>query len=36
MEVKKIAEEWEIWNKEKEAAKLEEEVRKLIFLRFDK
>jgi len=33
MEVKKIAEEWEIWNKEKEAAKLEEEVRKLIFFK---
>jgi len=28
--VKKVAEEWEIWNKEEEAARSEEEVKKLI------
>ena len=30
MEVKRIAEEWEIWDEEKEAAKLEAEVKKLV------
>ena len=30
MEVKKVAEEWEIWNKEEEAAKLEAEAKKLV------
>ena len=30
MEVKKVVEKWEIWNEEKEAAKLEAEVRKLV------
>ena len=30
MEVKKVAEEWEIWDKEEEAAKSEAEVRKLV------
>jgi len=30
MEVKKIAEKWEIWNKEEEVAKLEEEMKKLV------
>ena len=29
-EVRKVAEEWEIWNKEEEAAKLEEEIKKLV------
>ena len=30
MKVKKIAEEWKIWNKEKEIAKLEEKVKRLV------
>jgi len=30
MEVKEVAEEWEIWEKEEEAAKSEEEVKKLV------
>jgi len=30
MEVKKVAEEWEIWKEEEEAAKLEEEAKKLV------
>jgi len=30
MEVKRIAEEWEIWDEEKEAVKLEAEVKKLV------
>ena len=30
MEVKKVAEEWEIWDEEEEAAKSEAEVRKLV------
>ena len=30
MEVKKVAEEWEIWDEEEEAAKLEEEVKKMV------
>ena len=30
MEVKRIAEEWGIWDKEEEAAKLEAEVKKLV------
>jgi len=34
MEVKKMAEEWEIWDEEKEAAKLEEEAKKYVPLRF--
>ena len=36
MEVKKVAEEWEIWNKEKEAVKLEEETKRLVLERFHK
>jgi len=36
MKVKKMAEEWEIWDKEEEAAKLEEEVKKLVPERFYK
>jgi len=34
--VHKIAEEWEIWDEEKEAAKLEKEARKLVLERFHK
>jgi len=35
MEVKRVVQEWEIWNKEeKEAAKLEEEAKKLVPERF--
>jgi len=30
MEVKRIAEEWEIWNEEEEAAKSEAEAKKLV------
>ena len=30
MEVKKVAEEWEIWDEEEEAARLEEEVKKMV------
>ena len=30
MEIKKVAEEWEIWDEEKEAAKLEAETKKLM------
>ena len=30
MEVKKVAEEWEIWDKEEEVVKLEKEVKKLV------
>ena len=30
MEVKKVAEEWEIWNKEKKVAKSKEEAEKLV------
>jgi len=30
MEIKKVAEEWEIWDKEEEAAKSEEEAKKLV------
>ena len=36
IEVQKIAEEWEIWDKEKKAAKSEAEVKKLIPERFHK
>ena len=34
MEIKKIAEEWEIWDKEKKVAKSEEEAKKLVPQRF--
>jgi len=30
MEVRKVIEEWEIWNEEKEAVKSEKEVKKLV------
>ena len=36
MEVRKVAEEWEIWNEREEAVKLEEEARKLVPERFHK
>jgi len=36
MEVRKVAEEWEIWDEEEEAVKLEEEARKLVPGRFHK
>ena len=36
MEVRKVAEEWEIWDEEKEAAKLEEEAKKLVPKKFHK
>ena len=36
MKIKKVAEEWETWNKEKEAAMSEEEVKKLVSQRFHK
>ena len=34
VEVRKVAEEWEIWDKEEEAAKLEAEARKLVLEKF--
>ena len=36
MEVKKVAEEWEIWNKEEEAAKSEVETKKMVPEKFYK
>jgi len=36
MNIKKITKEWEIWNKEKEVAKLEKEAKKLVSPRFHK
>ena len=36
MEVQKVTEEWEIWDKEKEVAKLEVEAKKLVPERFHK
>ena len=30
MEVKKVVEEWEIWDKEEEVARLEEEAKKMV------
>ena len=36
IEVKKVAEEWEIWDKEKEVAKSEEEAKRLIPEHFHK
>jgi len=36
VEVKSVAEEWEIWDKEKEAAKSEVEARKLVLEKFHK
>ena len=34
MEVKRVAEEWEIWDEEEEAAKLEAEAKKLVPKKF--
>ena len=34
MEVRKVAEEWEIWDEEEEAAKSEEEAKKLVLEKF--
>jgi len=36
MKVKKVVEEWEIWDKEEEAAKFEEKAKKLVPQRFHK
>jgi len=36
VEVRKIAEEWEIWNEEEEVTKLEAEVKKLVLEKFHK
>ena len=36
VEIRKVVEEWEIWNEEEEAAKLEPEVKKLVLERFHK
>ena len=36
MEVKKIAEEWKIWDEEKEAEKSEKEVKRLVPKKFHK
>ena len=34
MEIKKMAEEWKIWNKEEEVAKSEEKAKKFVLWRF--
>jgi len=36
VEIRKVAEEWEIWNKQEEAAKSETEAKKLVLERFYK
>ena len=36
MEVKRVAEEWEIWDEEEEIAKSEVEARKLVLEKFHK
>ena len=36
IEVKKVAEKWEIWDEEEEAAKLEVEAKKLVLEKFHK
>ena len=36
MEVKKVVEEWEIWDEEKEVARLETEANKLVPEKFHK
>ena len=36
MEIKKVAEGWNIWDKEKEAAKSKEETKKLVSQKFYK
>jgi len=34
MDIKKVVEEWEIWNEKEEAARLEKEVKKLVGSRY--
>ena len=34
VEIKRVAEEWEIWDEEEEAARLEEEAKELVPERF--
>ena len=34
MEVKKVAEKWEIWDEEEEAARSEEEAKKIVLEKF--
>jgi len=34
VEIKRVAEEWEIWDEEEEAARSKEEVKKLVSERF--
>ena len=36
VEVRKVAEEWKIWNEQREAAKSEAEAKKLVLERFHK
>jgi len=36
MEMKKVVEEWKIWNKKEKIAKFEEEAKKLVSQRFHK
>ena len=36
MEVKRVAEEWEIWDEEEEVAKSEAEAKKLVLEKFHK
>ena len=36
IEVKRVVEEWKIWNEEEEAVKSEEEVKKLVLEKFHK
>ena len=36
IEIKRVTEEWEIWDKEEEVAKFEAEVKKLVSERFHK
>ena len=36
VEVRKVAEEWEIWDEEEEAAKSKKEAKKLVLERFHK
>ena len=36
IDIKKVAEEWEIWDEEEKAAKSEDDAKKLVSLRFHK
>ena len=36
IDVKKVAEEWEIWDEEEKVVKLEKEIKKLVLERFHK